>query len=1396
MRKLMNVKRAKRMLAVLVAIAMLSNLPLLAPGIQAPANAAEDAAQESGPSMRELYADIPNGTIMEDGGVLLYYSLWDFEARYRNALYYGNLFDPETVQLPFETETAREEFLKTYRDGSWYLLDVVYSARLMPSPEDSPSDDEIAALLAQSSFAYVVKSGDSGLISVILSSKGGEEFQVHIEADEDGEALGASLVSFEEVLIPVETGETPEALEEIPAEQDAPSIEEGIGEGGSLDEPGEAVNDEAPDSDSPAAGEAPADSDSPADGEAPADSDSPAAGEAPASNDSPADSEAPAGGDSPAPSGGQESESSLISVLKPFFVATAYAGDSVADSPASGDSPAAGEGAASGDGTAAGEGPASDDSPVESEGPASDDSPAESEGPASGDSPADSEAPANGDSPAAGEGADPADKGAEDAEAAAIGGQAEAGPVATEGSLSESKEVLAVYSDELNENIEAKPLAALEIKVRDVSSAKAIESTGALPAPQAAAAKTAGTALKSALASMGASEVYGAEGDDNIRHFPVNLYDYMGTLVSGSSDRTKNPRSGNNRFSTSYDNFNTPAMLVNTSYNANSTTDFNYDSYSIKRYFLFNQPQVVSTPSNVWQNFNGTANDDTGNNANNRHGHQNRVDASDFAGGITQGIAKPSLGDNGAFEINFATMNGLRLFPAIDSDKLSANKVWIYGAKDASNEKNGTQRITAAGSNPGMIQAYPNRQMPFVKGADGYYSFDSSRERVYLDGANDGNNKALGRVEDDTNNGFFPFNTNGFAANTNPDSYNFGMSMEIDFVMPKDGEVGGKDMVFEFQGDDDLWVYLDGRLVLDLGGIHDKQSGTINFSTKTVRTLVEGSTAARRALTAGTPYYTGGSSANTGSISQLFSTVVSQDFSDSFKDFSSHKLQLFYMERNPTGSNCKIKFNLPSIEPDKLNVFKFAEESPLDNTGQFEFDVYTADGGKNESELPTSLGADLPGYVTKSSKNIGNGESFTLDIDKGAEKWVRVVERPKPAGGEEEIYSTAYLGAGLGADSMVAGKDSGWIQYEGGDSLFCVNYTRHPIIVYKHEYPSKASAIVGAEFKLYEGSVESNNLVTTLTTKAPDGSFEINNPYATFWKTNPLKADTEYLLQESALPGYAPLPAVRFRTTGSSYNPKIAEVIWNEADGGQLAYARPNGLALDIYNKKLYGSIAVSKTIGLGDARYSQGNPIFVFRLEKLRGGEVVGTQAKYLEFAPDGTEATLETSFSGLELGYSYRISEADVIRYGLEDITVTTAGTGDYSGAVAKDGDSATINLTTANYDAGFKVAFSNAKTYDSYLSDTVVALNSFTHSPTPPNLATDSDAVQVTFKQGSGANLKTVVKALIKGDVVSIEDLTKYGFSPKPKNDGQIGTVAGGGQFFLTTPIPGACTITLLQ
>ena len=121
-------------------------------------------------------------------------------------------------------------------------------------------------------------------------------------------------------------------------------------------------------------------------------------------------------------------------------------------------------------------------------------------------------------------------------------------------------------------------------------------------------------------------------------------------------------------------------------------------------------------------------------------------------------------------------------------------------------------------------------------------------------------------------------------------------------------------MVYEFNGDDDLWVYVDGVLMLDIGGIHDAHSGSINFATGAITyDSVSGTTIKEQFQTAGV--FPDGSPWDDSKVSEFFN-------GNTLKDFTSHNFKMFYMERGAGASNLKMKFNLEVVPQGTVAVEK------------------------------------------------------------------------------------------------------------------------------------------------------------------------------------------------------------------------------------------------------------------------------------------------------------------------------------------------------------------------------------------------------------------------------------------------------------------------------------------
>ena len=356
-----------------------------------------------------------------------------------------------------------------------------------------------------------------------------------------------------------------------------------------------------------------------------------------------------------------------------------------------------------------------------------------------------------------------------------------------------------------------------------------------------------------------------------------------------------------------------------------------------------------------------------------------------------------------------------------------------------------------------------------LKVQNGYYVYDSSKNYAAYNAVKNAfdiyDTWGIDKVGDSSHQGqFFPFDAadkvlkeeNGRlvqtgikADNTGDSRYNdgrpvnhhFGLSMSTRFVQPAGGKTNaGDDMVFEFAGDDDVWVFIDDVLVGDIGGIHNRASLSINFCTGDIK--VNGN--------------------NDGTLKNKYQKAnkdTSGFNSNTFADGTNHTLKFFYLERGAADSNMELKFNLVTVP--ESDIIKF------DQDGKFvqgaEFKLYKTDKDfKTVGELIGSGTTDEAGHLTLTN-DVDNGVINFDDLynkDHDNNKYYLLKETRVPEGYRSSLAATGgsmqleYVPASAenGAGGVIinrGGMDAGSVVWKTGAFAAAKETITAPSTVYK-----------------------------------------------------------------------------------------------------------------------------------------------------------------------------------------------------------------------------------------------------------------------------------------------------------------------------------------------------------
>lgn len=395
--------------------------------------------------------------------------------------------------------------------------------------------------------------------------------------------------------------------------------------------------------------------------------------------------------------------------------------------------------------------------------------------------------------------------------------------------------------------------------------------------------------------------------------------------------------------------------------------------------------------------------------------------------------------------------NGQKFYTGLVESELDANKNPVFTVPEGG----------IFNSDSSVKSIYTNVEMPFVyDSATQSYTFDASKNGVYFytdttqgssgtaasntrlyfnANATQSNGKSYG---DGSSTVWAPFNS-GTSLSESTMNYHFGMRATIPFTMTSNGRMNenndeSKAIKFSFSGDDDVWVFIDGHLVIDLGGIHNRLDAVIDFANNTVTY-----SANNGATDNGKVRSTGSFNDEDFALEQtLFGGLISQD-RETFAASETHELTIFYLERGKGASNCKISFNLPMKDTvtvtkrasqswnhnnEELDNLTTTEQEAVDNIS-FGFTLYKSTDGENFAPVANTkykiLDADGQAIDTRTTDSKGhfylknnNSARFITEFSSAGVSYY-VVEDNMSSGG---FTSPDFSYGGTSADGFSVGE--------------------------------------------------------------------------------------------------------------------------------------------------------------------------------------------------------------------------------------------------------------------------------------------------------------------------------------------------------------------------------------
>ena len=580
------------------------------------------------------------------------------------------------------------------------------------------------------------------------------------------------------------------------------------------------------------------------------------------------------------------------------------------------------------------------------------------------------------------------------------------------------------------------------------------------------------------------------------------------------------------------------------------------------------------------------------------------------------------------------------------------NSMWGYDGKDVGNEgKQATQGLVDSTLSGGTLtmggnaapffsesflsgsnakntvlgKVYHNVSFPFVKqdmknnGVD-YWCFDSSKTNMAnsnLQLQQDGSRYFLQPTNDPVNGystdstagpGYFPFNTSAQSGQEPRLNYGFGQRFDIQFRLTEDGTVTANNnqkvpVEFNFSGDDDVWVFVDGQLVLDIGGDHGRVEGSINFKDRNstvsrVKNSGSGTTAPMKA--------------------DFPQALQGSDFYS-----SEHTLTMFYMERGLWESNMEITFNFP--DENALVVEKNVDTKNVNNlfSGLFNDVPFTFNIKTMATHYGTTSGSSAGSGVGFMSQNeipdYGTAGSGVLAVPKGATYITSSNSNEKKTIGDKGSFTLKNGERAIFQDQFRRG--SYMYLEEDANPLYTTTWSMYEGV---SEAPVETSAVPSGSKTVSDGGQSMTGFGSYVVT---DGRTEIQGPLAGDDDDTSAHGENKYRDGNASVPENAFVFRHYSNPDSTIGTTKLTVKFTNTVKTGSLTITKAQAEGSEdlgtqeftfyvtfrnVGGKNLEETASIqtdSFTLKVGDSKTIEGIPVgteFIIHEVKPEGGEIV----------------------------------------------------------------------------------------------------------------------------------------------------------------------------------------------